>query len=105
MTQLSSSSADCRNIFRCLNKRLTDSIYALLHGKFKATTVVISKGADTEVDTGQINALAGAQFTTDLHRAPDILFICSDNFQLYDSVIQKQYIPFFHNLRQTVKAY
>jgi hypothetical protein len=52
------------NVCRSLDKRLTDRIHTLFHSEFQTLVVAIGECTDTEINSWQIETLAGAQLTT-----------------------------------------
>src|SRR5215469_16224896 len=72
------------------HERLAHSVNSLLQRKFEASTVVVCEGTDTESDSGQIQALFGAQFATDRHLAMDFAASDSLDHQLHQTVVQEE---------------
>ena len=59
------SGAQIFNVGGRFDKRLAHCIHSLGKCEFQAVAIVIGEGADAEIDTRQVEALAGSQFATD----------------------------------------
>ena len=84
---------------------MADGIDALFQGEVQDTPIVLGKGTDAEVDSGQIDAFVRAQGSAHQDPTMNLLTLNRFHFELDEAVVEENRVPRINRVGEPRKAH
>ena len=76
---------------------LTDGVYAVFHGELQAFVILVGKGVDTEVDSWEVEAFAGAEFAASGDCAVHVVARDAFDHELNETIVEIEFISWCYD--------